>query len=172
VTTETLLPGALGESGGQIAVEGRGALQNATMELIAQGRRSITILTPDLEPYLYDSSAIVAAVRGLVAGNSRQANIRILLFDAALARQGHGLVRLAQRLPTFIAIHRLLPEQPQPEFAFVTIDGAGYLYRHRAESTVGVADLCDRPRVKELEAQFLALWEQSEPEIECRRQPF
>ncbi|MCG2633812.1 MAG: hypothetical protein J4A00_02640 [Gammaproteobacteria bacterium] len=168
--TDTRQP-LLGESSALITLDDRVGLSATSIALVGQARRSINIYTPDLEPWLYDNGDLIAGVRQLVVAHGRHARVRILLLDAALARQGHGLIRLAQQLPTFISVHRLLPGVSRPESAFMTVDGAGYIFRAQSDRYTGMANFCDRFRVRELNDRFQQLWDQSEPEPECRRQP-
>ena len=158
----------LAVSSGLIKLDGRAELAAAATALVSQARRTINICTPDLEPWLYAQSELVSAMQQFLLGQRGQ--LRIVLFDSELIRRGHGLVQLAQRLPTFVAIHRPLPEITQPDSAFMTVDAAGYLFRHHRDQPQGVVEYNDRFRVRELNDRFQQLWNQSEPEPECRRQ--
>jgi hypothetical protein len=77
-------------------------------EVLADARRSVRIFAPDLDQQLLNRDRVSELLAGLARRNS-SARIRILIADAGQAiADGHRLVYLARRLPSYITI-RVLP---------------------------------------------------------------
>ena len=82
-----------------------------TLALAHSARRHLDILSPALEPLVFDRSELVSAISALVR-RGREARVRILVSDArAITSRGHRLLALARRLPSSVHL-RHLPEHP------------------------------------------------------------
>ena len=137
--------------------------------LVSLTRRTLDLITPDLEPPVYDQLPFIDALKRL-ALQSRVARIRILVQDNSLIRQqGHRLVELAQRLPSTIEIRK--PDREFRDFAesFLLADDAGYLQRSLLERYEASACFNDRLKVSQLQEIFTDAWERGEPDRELVR---
>lgn len=72
-----------------------------------QARRELRIMSPDLDPRLFDQEDLFAGIRQLVRGH-RSSRVKILVRDSrAIVQRGHGLLQLARRMPSGIEMRRL-----------------------------------------------------------------
>jgi len=171
----TALTGATAEQctlGGSATVLGLESWQdnrNAAVLLAGQSRRTLDILTHDLEPALYDQQAFLDSVRAL-ALRGRHSRIRILVQDSGRAvREGHRMIELARRLTTYIHIRKPHPDDRDHPEAFVIADGRGVLHRTLATRYEGTI-CCNAPlQVRDLQRFFDEAWERSAPDAELRR---
>ncbi len=136
--TEELLDNNLRETERRIVTSFE-ELRDATVEVASKAERSITILTPDLEPGIYDTEAFLEAVKRLVLARS-YSRVRALISDPARAeRTGNKFVALAARLSDCIDI-RNLQEQYRGKItdAYIIADDATILYRADGRSHDGI----------------------------------
>ena len=159
----------LGESGGEIALLDRADNRRASTLLAAQARLSLELYTRDLDPLLFDTGDFLDAVRQL-ALNGRRSLIRVLLQDSTLAiKRGHGIVRLAQRLSSFIEIRQPHTDYRDFNQAFLLADRRGYIHRLHADRYQGSADFNGPLKARELGNFFDEVWEKSHPDPELRQ---
>lgn len=139
------------------------------LRLVETARERVRILPQRADLRYLTDDAVIAALRALLLRN-RRARLELLLPpDLARDDQGRPLWSLAQRLTSFIAVHRLADEDAQLTEAWLTVDGRGYLYRPQAERLDGQASLDQPGRAKDLNQRFAALWLASEPDPDLRR---
>lgn len=82
-----------------------------TLALASTTRRHLDILSPALDPQIFDNEQLVSALTALVR-QTREARIRLLVGDAeAVTSRGHRLLTLSRRLPSSIHL-RHLPQHP------------------------------------------------------------
>ncbi len=82
----------------------REACMTAVLELIKTAERSVSIFSQQLEPNLYDKAEICSLLSTL-ARTHHQASIRLIAQNTKnAAHNGHCLIRLAQRLSSFVKI--------------------------------------------------------------------
>jgi hypothetical protein len=85
--------------------------QHLAIAHVRGARRELAILSPRLDPLLFDQEELLDALRGLVR-RERQARVRVLVSDTrAIVSRGHGMLSLARRLPSRIEL-RCLAEHP------------------------------------------------------------
>ena len=153
----------------RLSAERAGELRDATLALLAGARNELCIYSRDLEPPLYEDPRVLEAIRK-VALSGRRARVRILLQDTArVARDGHRLVDLAQRLPSIVHLRRVSQEDASYPSAYVLTDGGGYLFRTFGDRYEAVGDVCYPPRRDELKRLFDEVWERAESPPELRR---
>lgn len=144
-------------------------LQEALLATCQQTRRELAIFSPDLAASLYDRPEIEQAVSEL-ARHHRRARVRLLVEDTrVLTEQGHRLVRLAQRLPTKIAIRKLTNPLESKANGFVLGDRHQLFYQSDIENHLGFRHADDRARVKKLRESFDRAWETAEEDQQLRR---
>jgi predicted GNAT family N-acyltransferase len=86
-------------------------IDQLVVALARSARRDLAILSPDLDPLVFESPELLDAARLLIR-SERQARVRILVADAReVVRQGRGLLNLARRAPSKV-MFRSLREHP------------------------------------------------------------
>lgn len=145
------------------------AVQQASRSMVEQARRSVDIVSRDLDPRVYDDSELLEALRQL-AISGRYARIRVLVRDVdAPVKVDHRLIPLARRLSSYISIRRLHPQDADHNEAFLLVDQAGYLLRRAADRYEAEVCFNDPLRARELAKQFEELWERSIDDPNLRR---
>jgi predicted GNAT family N-acyltransferase len=139
-------------------------------ELAAAARHRLWIYTRDLDRLLYDREAFLDAVRR-IALSGRGAEVRILIHDARDAvRDGHRLLHLAARLPTYIHLRSPVAEEDrQYPSAFLLNDAGGFLLRPIGSRWEGEGRTASPGHQAGLLNYFNQVWERSEPDPELRR---
>lgn len=159
----------VGQTDCLIRFEGRADNRALATALATQARRSIDILSPDLEPAIYDHRQLVQALADL-ARRSRYSTVRILVCDAnRVVKTGHRLVETARRLSSSIHLHRPDEEHMDLREGFVLVDEQAFLHKNIASRYEGEANFKAPLRARELGKRFDELWETSAPELELRR---
>ncbi|MEM7543302.1 MAG: hypothetical protein AAF384_17210 [Pseudomonadota bacterium] len=159
----------LGESSERYDVLDREGLATLSLSMVEQTRQTIEIVSRNLDPAIYDQDEFVSAVKQLVLGR-RRAQIRIILMDSGpLLRQGHRLIELAIRLPSYISFRN--PGRSDREFneAMLVADTIGYIRRQFADRFEGEAVFRDRRGAEELRRRFEKMWERASPDPNLRR---
>ncbi len=79
-------------------------VRTATETVAASGQRLISIMTPDLEPDIYDQAAILDIIKRFVLGHSF-AKVRVLMRDQArLVSGANRFIAMAHRLTSYLEI--------------------------------------------------------------------
>jgi hypothetical protein len=141
----------------------------AALALVSQAKRSIHILSYDLDPQLYDNEPFVAALKEFCL-RSGYAEARLLLRDATYAiKHGHRVIGLSRRLTSCIQIRKPLAETREVEGSFLVADGLAVLSRKLAADPAGTVDFRTLGEARRLLELFADLWERSAPDPELRR---
>lgn len=141
----------------------------AVLALLKNTRRSIALFSRDLEPAVLGNVEITTALQRL-ALRSRFTHIRIVVVDpSAAVRDGHRLIELARRLPSFIEFRRPGPEHAKMPDTFLVTDETGVMYRPLASRYDGFADTDNPLEARKYLKRFAEIWSQAEPEQEFRR---
>ncbi|HKK22918.1 MAG TPA: GNAT family N-acetyltransferase [Pseudohaliea sp.] len=138
------------------------------LSLARSARRELAVLSPSLEPSLFEPPGLTEAITALCRQH-RQAQLRILVADGrALSGRGSALLQLARRLPSRLAL-RELPKHPEWSGDSCVIRDRDGLLALPADPLSGGSYLPDdRPRVaRELE-RFETLWHHGEATAELR----
>jgi hypothetical protein len=150
-------------------LEGLEAIRQFVHERIAEARRRIWILSPDLTPVVYDNAELVDTISAL-ARRSRHADVRILIQSSrSLPAEGHRLVDLALRISSRIPLRRQNPDEPALNEAMLLVDAGSYLHQPRYQDPIALADANSPPRVLTLEGRFRTFWTHAVPDPELRR---
>ncbi len=159
-----------GEAANQlIEIDNFDALRRVTLDLIGAGRRELCLYTRDFDPPLFGTPEALEAFRQFALG-TKEAKVRILAHDASRAtREIHGLIALAQRLPSHFEF-RLIGEEPDTQYpsAFVLNDRDGYLFRPIATRFESSANFDGAARARQLAEYFDEVWERARPATELR----
>ncbi len=145
------------------------AIRNAGLALVRLARRSVIIVSRNLDERLYNNAEFITAVREFTL-SSRHARLRILVRDSAPAvHAGHRLIELSQRLSSFVEIRNPDHQFASYNSAFLVADTAGYVYRELSDQYQAQCCFSDRKYSDELSRQFKDMWENSQPDINLRR---
>lgn len=161
----------LGENNVEIRIDTAAENRDAVISLAEQARFSLNLFTPELDPRVFDNAKFERCVFNL-ARNHQSAEIRILTHDSSIAvKQGHCLIRLAQRLTSSVHIHNPAREHRDALSTFIVVDGVGMLHRPQSTSRdyIAVVNYMSAQDAGELDDLFNDMWERSTPDSQIRR---
>lgn len=138
--------------------------------LAGDARHRLWIYSRDLDKRLYDREVFLDQVKR-VALSGRGAEIRVLIHEPRIAVQdGHRLLHLAQRLPSFIQLRVPRAEEDlQYPSAFLLNDAGGYFFRPLGNRFEGEGRSRAVGRHGALREHFERVWERAESDPELRR---
>lgn len=143
--------------------------QTESLKLIQQSRRSIAILSHNLDPLLYGTSEFVQAISDFVR-TSRYAQVQILVKNTgSLVETGNKLAKLHQRLSSKVTLRKLIVEPQNTEMGFMLCDTSALLYKNDDASYKGFANFNAAAEVKRLRESFDYIWQYGEPEPELQQ---
>ena len=132
-------------------------------------RRSVSLYSPTLAHEVYDLTPLVDALSE-VARRHRQAKVRVLIRDTrALVARGHGLIQLAQRLPSKVFIRVLTSDIETKAVAFMLSDRERLVYQNDGDNYRGFEDERAAAQVKTLLGIFDRAWETAREDPELRQ---
>jgi len=136
----------------------------AVNEIAATAQRLISIYTPDLEPDLYDQTAFLEIIKHFVLTRSFS-KVRVLLAEPTrVMRDSNRFVAMGKRLSSCIDIRYAAAQAPQRASAYLIADDRAIVYRMRADSWDGVADINNPIAAKLYLQEFDQVWNASEVE--------
>jgi hypothetical protein len=142
--------------------------REAAVAIASAAKRSLAILTPDLEPGIYDHEEFLDAAKRLVLAK-RYAKIRVIITDPARAiRNGNRFVGVARRLNTYIDLRNAHQDYRGHREALLIADDNALLYRVDAARWEGIADSYDPVVARRYLDLFDSIWNVSEPGPEFR----
>ena len=153
-----------------IEINSKQLAQEAAVKLVAMAKRSICILSQELEPTLYNQTALCQHISQLIRHNSR-CHIKIVCKSSTRASsQNHCLITLAQRFSSFIEI-RTITHKDFIKFqqSWLLIDDHAYCQLNNPERFIGKACFYNKLQVKEALDFFEQVWEHSEVDQNTRR---
>jgi hypothetical protein len=133
----------------------------ATETVAASGQRLISIMTPDLEPEIYDQPALLEIVKRFVLGRSF-AKVRVLMRDQARLSSGaNRFIAMAHRLTSYLEIRIRAPQYRELTAAYCIADDRAIIYRLRADRPEGIAGFNNPPIARQYLQEFDAVWQAS-----------
>lgn len=136
----------------------------AVNEIAATAQRLISIYTPDLEPDLYDQSAFLEIIKHFVLTRSFS-KVRVLLAEPSrIMRDSNRFVAMGRRLSSCIDIRSVAEQAPQRASAYLIADDRAIVYRMRADSWDGVADINNPVAARLYLQEFDQVWNASAAE--------
>lgn len=163
--TQTLILGVTDET---LPLAGREAVRHATLALAGQAKRSIDILSRQLDPAVYDHDDLVEGVTRFCR-RSPKARVRIIVQDPGSLRGAtHRLVELAIKLSSSIEIRSPDTDAEQRNDAFLIADQTGTVYINPADRYEGKAVCNDRRYAYELLREFEEMWQHAVPDPNFR----
>ncbi len=142
----------------------------AVIALLRSARRGVDILSPSLDPLLYDSSDAVDAIRNMIVNAGRYAQVRVLIADAAgVAARGHRLLELSRQLSTYVTIRRLAEDDRHEDIAMLLVDRESFLHWGPGSAYAGHGQWESRGTCRRHSQHFQDCWDRSEPDPALRR---
>lgn len=139
-------------------------VRSAVGQVAASAQRLISIYTPDLEPDLYDQTAFLEVIKHFVLARSF-AKVRVLLAEPTrVMRDSNRFVAMGRRLSSCIDIRYVAAEARQRASAYLIADDRAIVYRMRADTWDGVADINNPPVARLYLQEFDQIWDASAPE--------
>jgi hypothetical protein len=136
-------------------------VRTATETVVASGQRLISIMTPDLEPEIYDQGTILDIIKRFVLGHSF-AKVRVLMRDQARLISGaNHFIAMAHRLTSYLEIRVRAPQYQALTAAYCIADDRAIVYRLRADRTEGIAGFNNPPIARQYLQEFDAIWQAS-----------
>lgn len=131
--------------------------------------RVIRIFAPRLDPMLLSRQAVTDALQRRICSN-RHTRIRVLFEDPALAlRQGHRLIELARRWPSFVSL-RQVPDDVREEGAWLLVEPHDLLWRpDHLRYMDGVLARSDKRKAPQLRRQFDEWWQRAHADPALRQ---
>jgi len=147
------------DRGRRVVVNTKDELRAAVVEVTSLAQRGLVILTPDLEPEVYDHEDFLESLKRFVLARSF-ARVRVLITEPERTmKTGNQFVLMGRRLNSYIEF-RSLPESAQPrEEAFCIADDRAVVYRARWERAEGVVDTYAPNVAKRYLQLFDELWQ-------------
>ena len=139
-------------------------VRSAVCQGAASAQRLISIYTPDLEPDLYDQTGFLEVIKHFVLARSF-AKVRVLLAEPTrVMRDSNRFVAMGRRLSSCIDIRYVAAEARQRASAYLIADDRAIVYRMRADTWDGVADINNPPVARLYLQEFDQIWDASAPE--------
>ncbi|MCK6369804.1 MAG: hypothetical protein L6Q83_00520 [Gammaproteobacteria bacterium] len=146
----------------------RDETRDAIVAIASAAKRSLAIMTSDLEPGIYDDEGFLDAAKRLVL-SKRYAKIRVIVTDPARAiRNGNRFVGVARRLNTYIDLRNAHQDYRGHREAFLIADDSALVYRVDSARWEGIADSYDPVVTRRYLEFFDNIWNVSEQGPEFR----
>ena len=160
----------LGEDREEIVLSRFAAVAELSQAMVEQARYTVRVLTRDLNPLIYSSESLAAALAGLCRNNPRRAVIQILLAEPErVIGQEHRLLQLAQRLSSFVHIRQPAEQHRSFRHAFMTVDTTGFIYQEQYDRPEAKASFNFPFQARDYDQSFAEMWGQSEVISALRR---
>ena len=133
----------------------------AVNEIAATAQRLISIYTPDLEPDLYDQTPFLEVIKHFVLTRSFS-KVRVLLAEPTrVMRESNRFVAMGRRLSSCIDIRYAAVPSSQRASAYLIADDRAIVYRMRADTWDGVADISNPTASRLYLQEFDQVWNAS-----------
>jgi len=151
-----------------VADSGESACVAGLLACLQRPRRTLLLLSPLLDPVLFDRPDVVEAVSAF-AREARHARVQILIRDSSqIVARGHRLVELARRLDSRVELRKLPDDAGTRELSFMTWDELGCWLLPDYRDYQALRNFHDPVQAKRLAEQFARLWARSTPDPELR----
>jgi hypothetical protein len=161
-----------GKHGERRLLSGRDEFKAAVIDAASNASRALAILTPDLEPEIYDQTDFLDVLKRFLLARGF-ARVRVLVTQPTRSvKTGNEFVSMAHRLNTYIEFRHLRPEIGQRQDAFFIADEKAIVYRANFENWEGMSDPCEPAVARYYLEAFDQLWQACAQEAELRRNMF
>ena len=158
------------EETSSILLDVRSDCTEAAMTLILGCTGRLYLVTQRLEVELYNHAEIRDHLAALTVSN-RNTDIRIIAQDTRVAaNQGHQLIHLAQKFPTFVQIRTTVtPAHRNFRESWLLADDSAYLRLRNPDRYEGYYELDNKLESRSYHERFIEMWEACEPDQNTRR---
>ena len=159
----------LGEIDHTIQIDSKNANYHACLLMTQQCKRTLDIISRDLDPVVYDHLDYVQAIKNLVL-KSRHTKIRIMAFEInSIVRRGHRLLDIASQLSTYIEIRKPAVQFKDYNEGMLVADGTGYVLKMDASRYEAKLNFNDKRQCRILQKEFENMWASAKPDPNLRR---
>ena len=159
----------IGEIDRDIQIESKEDNAQASIMMTEQCTYALDIVSPDLDPFVYDHLQFVNALKNLALRGRRTA-IRILLNDVnGIVKRGHRVIEVASQLSSFIELRKLSNDHADFNEALLIADKIAFIYRNNATRYEAKVNFNDRRQCRHLEHAFEQMWQTAKPDPNLRR---
>ena len=151
-------------------LNGRNDCLNSVKTLISLAQQQVYIIGKNLEADLYHHKVIYDYLIEMAAQNQKT-DIRLIAHDTRVATSnGHYLILLAQKLPTFVQIRITTnPEHKKFRENWLIVDEMAFMSLKDPDRYEGYYNTDDRLECRSLTEEFNDIWEESQPDQNTRR---
>lgn len=161
-----------GKQGERRVLSSKDEIKAAIIDATSNASRALAILTPDLEPEIYDQTDFLDVLKRFILARSF-ARVRVLITQPSRSlTAGNQFVAMAHRLNSYIELRHLKPEIGERQDAFFIADEKAIVYRTHADSWDGMSDPCEPAVARYYLEAFDELWHACATEAELRRNMF
>jgi hypothetical protein len=141
----------------------------AVVQVTGVATRTLSILTHDLEPDIYDHDDFLETLKKFILARTF-ARVRVAIVEPdRVILSASRFVAMGRRLNSYIEFRRLGPEYRHQPDSFFIADEQALVYRARAESWEGMSDTYEPAVARMYLSRFDALWNACEAESEAQR---
>ncbi len=131
--------------------------------------RALAILTPDLEPEIYDHDEFLEALKKFILARGF-ARVRVLISDPVRAmKSGNQFVSMGRRLNSYIEFRNVKKEFRNLNEAFCIADDTALVYRADGRRWEGISDTHEPAVARRYLDTFDELWQACEVENTLRQ---
>lgn len=146
-----------------------GEVRAAVNQVMGIATRTLSILTHDLEPDVYDHDDFLETLKRFILARTF-ARVRVLIAEPErTVLSASRFVAMGRRLNSYIEFRRMRPELGLHPEAFFIADEQALVYRARAESWEGMSDTHEPAVARMYLSKFESLWNACEIEAEIRQ---
>ena len=151
-------------------LNGRKDCAECVKTLIGLSRQKIDIICENLDAALYSDKEFFDHMSALAIRN-RKTEIRIIAHDTRVAsRDGHLLIHLSQKLPTFVKIRTTVtPLDKKFSENWLIVDDMSYMRIRNPLRYEGYFEIDNKFECRILLERFDEIWEASAPDQNTRR---
>lgn len=154
--------------GARQILTGKAEIKAAIIDATSKADRALAILTPDLEPDIYDQEDFLEALKRFILARGF-ARVRVLITRPSRAlKSGNDFVSMARRLNSYIEFRHLRPELGERDDAFFIADERAIIYRKSADHWDAMSDPCEPAVARYYLDSFDELWHACALEPELR----
>jgi hypothetical protein len=146
----------------RLIVSNKDETRAAVVTVAGLANRGLAILTPDLEPDVYDHDDVLETLKKFLLARSF-ARVRVLISDPLRTlKTGNRFVDMGRRLNSYIEFRNVKPEFRHHKDAFCIADERAIVYRARADRWDGMLGTYEPAVAKKYQNVFDELWQACE----------
>ena len=141
----------------------------ATIKMTQQFRRTIDIISRNIEPFIYDDAEFIEAIKKNLL-NNRRSLVRILVTDPkSIVQKGHRLFNLSHTLSSYIKFRIPNEDYKNTNDSLFLADNTGYIHRLNDDRFEGTLNFNDQRVSKHLLRTFDEIWSKASPDPNLRQ---